>query len=428
MQPRRNHHRSAAHAEAHSEDGSGTLAEIPMRAGIPHGRPSVVTTQPQLLQLVEQLREAGSFAYDSEFIGEMSYIPHLCLIQVATRQLVTLIDPISGDGLDLTPFWELICDERVEKIVHAGEQDIEPVYRHLPDRVVANIFDTQIASGFAAITYPVSLSKLVLEMIGVKLAKGFTFTNWDHRPLSSSQLRYAADDVRYLPVIRDELVRRLEALGHLADARLACAALTDPALYAPDPEGNFMRIRGASGLEPAKLAVLRALAIWRDASARRENIPARTLLRDEVLLAMARSPVRSVEKLANIKGLPRPVESQYGRDLVEVTQGALALPREQMPVARSNDETAVEKFSADALYACIEAHCFTRSIDPALVTSRQEIGELHRRWIAGQETDDLRLMKGWRRHVAGEAALRLLAGEAVGTIRWSAPVPTKKES
>lgn len=390
-----------------------------MREGVPRGRPSVITTQPALLELIDQLRSAGSFAYDSEFIGEMTYVPHLCLIQVASKQQVALIDPIAGEDLDLTPFWELLCDESVEKIVHAGEQDIEPVYRHLTGRVAANIFDTQIAAGFAAITYPVSLSKLVNEVIGVKLAKGFTFTNWDHRPLSSSQLRYAADDVRYLPVIRDELVRRLERLGHLQAAREACSALTDPALYAPDPEGNFMRIRGAGSLDGPKLAILRALAMWRDEAARRENIPARTLLRDEVLLAMARSPVKSVERLSSVKGLPRPVETQYGQDLVDVTVAALALPRDQMPVVKSVEESATEKFRADALYACIEALCFSRSIDPALLTSRHEVGELYRRWSDGQGVDDLRLMQGWRRRVAGEAALQLLKGESVGPIRWS---------
>ena len=109
---------------------------------------------------------------------------------------MALIDPLAG--IDLRPFWELLCDPSVEKIVHAGQQDIEPVVRHL-GRAPANIFDTQIAAGLAGLPYPVSLSKLVNELAGAKLGKGLTFTHWDQRPLSAMQLRYAADDVRYLP-------------------------------------------------------------------------------------------------------------------------------------------------------------------------------------------------------------------------------------
>src|SRR5262249_48948952 len=151
----------------------------------------------------------------SEFIGELTYVPKLCVIQVATTERVELIDPLAD--IDLTPFWELIADETVEKVVHAGLQDIEPVVRIL-NRPAANVFDTQIAAGLAGMTYPLSLSKLVYELVGYKLGKGLTFSHWDQRPLSASQLRYAADDVRYLPAARAELARRLERLHHVAYA------------------------------------------------------------------------------------------------------------------------------------------------------------------------------------------------------------------
>jgi ribonuclease D len=132
--------------------------------------------------------------------------------------------------VDLTPFWELLCDPAVEKIVHAGDQDVEPVVRHL-NRSPANFFDTQIAAGFCALPYPVSLSKLVMELTGAKLGKGLTFTHWDQRPLSPMQLRYAADDVRYLPAVRAELGRRLEKSHHAGWAKEECEALCDASQY-----------------------------------------------------------------------------------------------------------------------------------------------------------------------------------------------------
>ena len=118
-------------------------------------------------------------------------------------QRASLIDPMAP-GMDLTPFWEIVADAAVEKITHAGQQDLEPVIRHL-NRPGQNVFDTQICAGFVGMAYPVSLSKLVKEVVGARLGKGLTFSHWDQRPLSAQQLKYAANDVRYLPAIRAEL-------------------------------------------------------------------------------------------------------------------------------------------------------------------------------------------------------------------------------
>src|SRR6185295_14475604 len=163
-------------------------------------------------------------------------------------------------------FWELLCEPGVEKIVHAGEQDIEPVVRHL-NRAPADFFDTQICAGFCALPYPVSLSKLVGELIGAKLGKGLTFTHWDQRPLSAMQLRYAADDVRYLPALRAEMGKRLAATGHEAWAREEFESLCEPTQYQFDPQTSYMKVRNSTSLTPQGLAILRELTIWRDSLA-----------------------------------------------------------------------------------------------------------------------------------------------------------------
>ncbi len=405
--PYRSHHRAQAHASAHADDEAVANQAIPAHDLIPDNKPDLVTDPAGLAKLVDELKAAGSFAYDSEFIGELSYIPKLCLVQVATAAKVSLIDPI--DGLDLKPFWELIADPSIEKLVHAGQQDIEPIFRHLPGQMPANIFDTQIAAGFAAFPYPVALLKLVGEIAGVKLSKGFTFTDWEHRPLSASQLRYAADDVRYLPLIRKRLGEKLDFLGHADSARAACDDQLDADLYSPDPEGNYHRLRGGSSLDSRHLAVLRALCIWRDKTARRENIPARTVLRDEVVLAMARQPVKTIDKLPSVKGLPRPIETQYGADLVALTLAALDSPKSDWPAERNNDESAREKFQTDSLLAAAQAICYAQSIDPALVFSRADIADLLKKHRENQPQDETRLFQGWRNNVAGEAVEKLLA-------------------
>ena len=249
-------HRARSHENAHAETDDASPDPHP-RAPHPlvtHAPPDLITTGRQLEELIEHLRSAGRFAYDSEFIGELTYFPKLCLIQTATAQRVALIDPLAD--LDLRPFWELIADGSVEKIVHAGQQDIEPVFRHI-GKMARNVFDTQVSAGLAGLPYPLSLSKLVQELAGARLGKGLTFSHWDQRPLSAMQLRYASDDVRYLPRVRAELGARLDALGHDGWAAEECAALCDPVLYKFDPETSYQRVRGATSLQPRNLAVLR---------------------------------------------------------------------------------------------------------------------------------------------------------------------------
>ena len=413
-------HRARSHESAHADDGSGPgegdeHADGSPHPSVPRGKADLVLTDEQLEQLIAHLRSAGTFAYDSEFIGELTYFPKLCLIQAATAGRVSLIDPLAG--VDLRPFWELLADKSVEKVVHAGQQDVEPVWRHI-DKEARNVFDTQIAAGFVGLPYPLSLSKLVGELTGAKLGKGLTFTQWDQRPLSATQLRYAADDVRYLPLARQELGRRLEAAGHAAWAAEECAAMTDPVLYRFDPDASYLRVRGATSLQPRNLAVLRELTIWRDAAARAEDVPPRTFLRDEILIDMSRSPIRSVERLERVRGLPRPVEKEHGRTIVELTARALSMSSPGLPSARDFEPTPKERFRSDALWAAAPVLCTGRNIDPALVASRQDVSDLFRALSDSRDPATLKVMRGWRRQVLGEPLVKLYRGETKVELRW----------
>ena len=412
-------HRARAHESAHAEEGNGEAAAAsgpPSHPLVPAGPAAVVTTDEQLAELIAHLRAAGSFAYDSEFIGEMTYFPRLCLIQAATAERVTLVDPLAG--VELRPFWELIADESVEKVVHAGQQDVEPVWRHI-GREARNVFDTQIAAGFVALPYPLSLSKLVLELTGAKLGKGLTFSHWDQRPLSSMQLRYAADDVRYLPLARRELGARLEASGRASWAADECAAMCDPVLYRFDPDTSYLRVRGATSLHAKNLAVLRELTIWRDAAARAEDVPPRTFLRDEILIDMSRSPIKSPDKLDRVRGLPRPVEKEHGAAIVEATLRALSHPAPKSPFGRDEEPTPTERFRSDALWAAAQAICAGRSVDTAAVTSRQECADFYRSLASGVDVMKHRLMQGWRREALGQPLADFFRGANKLDVSWA---------
>ena len=412
----RSAHRARSHASAHAEPHDTVLGPAIEHPLVPAGAPQVIADTSALASLVDQLRRAGRFAYDSEFIGELTYVPKLCLIQVALPEQITLIDPLAD--LDLRPFWQLVADPQVEKVVHAGQQDLEPVVREL-HKAPANVFDTQIAAGFIALPYPLSLSKLVLEMTGAKLGKGLTFTHWDQRPLSAMQLRYAADDVRYLLLTRDRIGQTLDAAGHTAWALEECANQCEPKHFEFDPDQQFLRIRGAGSLAPRNLAILRELTIWRDAAARMANVPPRAFLRDELLLDLARNPVREVQKLAKIKGLPRPVENQYGGQIVELTQKAMELPQEKLPAPRDTEPSPPEKFRTDSLWIAAQVLCAGQGMDVSVVTSRQEINEFSQH-LAGR-TDVAkphRLLTGWRKQALGNALQELVRGTRQISLNW----------
>jgi ribonuclease D len=318
----------------------------------------------------------------------------------------------------VSPFWELLCDASVTKIVHAGEQDVEPVARLL-GRPAAGIFDTQIAAGLVGLPYPVSLAKLVGELTGAKLAKSLTFSHWDQRPLSAMQLRYAADDVRYLLAIYDELKNRAEALGHLDWALAESEAMCQLSEFGFDPATAYLRVRGATNLPPRSLGVLRDLTIWRDRCARHHDLPARAFLKDEILIDLSRQPVKSTDKLDRVKGLPRPVEHEYGTQIVEVTLAALDAPEASLPRPSEYEPLPSARFRGDAFWAAAQCLATGSSIDPALLTSRQEIGDLHRRLEAGESTDGMRVTTGWRLDALGGPLLALYRGQRTLNATWT---------
>ncbi len=411
----RSMHRARSHESAHADQPLPD-AKIPQHPLIPRNIAELVDTQEGLNALIAELRAAGRFAYDSEFIGELTYRPKLCLIQVSSAQRVSLIDPLAS--LDLASFWELICDPSIEKIVHAGAQDVEPVIRHI-GKEPANLFDTQLAAGFAGLSYPIALARLVQEICGAKLGKGLTFTHWDQRPLSPMQLRYAADDVRYLPAVHDAIAQRLAALNHVEWNHEECAAMCDASQYVFNPDTQYLRVRGASSLSSQGRAILRELTIWRNEVAREEDIPPRSLLKDEILMEMARNPIRTKEKFARVRGLPRPIEIQYGQKIIDSTLHALSLPSAQIPDQPEREPSPSERFHSESLWAAAQAICAGQSIDPALATNRGEIVELDHRLAQKESIDDMRLMKGWRKIAVGQPLLDLLAGKKRFNLHWN---------
>ena len=218
--------------------------------------------------------------------------------------------------------------------------------------------------------------------------------------------------------MRLRLGERLEALGHAAWAAEECANQCDPKLFEFNPEQQFQRVRGAGGLPARNLAVLRELTTWRDAAARHADVPPRAFLKDEVLLDLARNPIKSVEKLGRVKGLPRPVEAEHGGRIIELTGRALSLSDGQLPVPRDTEQSPLEKFRTDALWALAQCLCAGQSIDPAAATNRQEVSEFYQHLTDENSSSPHRLLTGWRRQAIGDPLAQMIRGTARTELSW----------
>lgn len=400
----RSRHREQSHLEAHATDVTEPPTTL-QHSLVPQGEPTLAQTQSDLAQLIDHLRAIGRFGYDTEFIGEQSYYPELCLIQVSTPEQIALIDPLAD--MDLGPFWQLIADKEIETVVHAGLPDLEPVARHL-HLPPLNIFDTQIAAAFAGLPYPMAMGKLVAEVTGAappNPSRSLKFSRWNQRPLSSAQLRYAADDVRYLPLLRHLLHERLHGTGHVEWVHQECKLFSCMDLYEFDAQSQRIRVRGIEKLSRRKKAVLHALVYWRDGAAREQNVPPRSLLRDEILFALASSPVQTLADLDRVSGLPRPVEHRYGQAIVDATAAALAAP--PPPDVPANQHTPridhdEHRQVVDALWNCIAERCAERSIHPAIVTSKRELDGYLRSVVKGHVPAESRLKNGWRHQLLSD--------------------------
>jgi len=323
---------------------------------------------------------------------------------------VGIVDPLANiSEAALREIWMVIADSSVRKVVHAGQQDLEPVVRHLGIGP-RNVFDTQIAAGFVDRPYPLALRSLVEEFGGPRLGKALTFTRWDLRPLTDAHLWYAADDVRYLLLIEDHLRQELARRGRSAWVERECARLEEVDRYRFDAESRVARLAGGRSLSGRSLLVLRELVTLRDEAARTSNLPPRTCLKDEIVMRIARDLPRDVRVLASIRGFPRPFIDRYGPRIIEAVKRAQSAPPDDLPRSVNVEESTEERVRLDGLWALVCARCHGLGIDPALVTSRRELALWYFERRRGRRVEDLALMQDWRFQCVGEALEELLHG------------------
>ena len=290
-----------------------------------------IDTPEGLQQLCGLIQKSPWLALDTEFMRESTYYPRFCLLQVCNGEIAASVDPIILK--DLSPLLEIIYDENIMKVFHAGRQDLE-IFHYLWGRLPTPLFDTQPAAELAGLGNQIGYARLVHTLLDHQLEKGHTRTDWSKRPLHPDQLRYALDDVIYL---RKIYLKLQESLGERQDDEAlqeAFAQLADPATYLIPPEHAWLRIRTRKYLQDDQLAVLQALAGWRESEARRADKPKGWILKNDVLIELSRRQPKKSEHLKHIRGLTPGIIQRRGKHLVKLIEEALELPEAQWPVEK----------------------------------------------------------------------------------------------
>ncbi len=362
-----------------------------------------------LLALADRIQGNPWLAMDTEFIRTQTFFPKLCLVQVATNDVLACIDPLAI--ADLTPLVPVLCDPQTVKVLHAAEQDIEAIVHQL-GLAPTPVFDTQLAAAVLGHGDQPGYARLVQHFTGVVLDKSQTRTDWSQRPLLPEQVAYAADDVRYLGEIYRILAAQLCSRGRLDWLRNDFHTLSQLTHYQPNPETAWRRISGLNGFRPQQLAVVHALAAWRERTAIALNLPRKRVMSDEVLIVLARHPPRSIQQLNRQSGLGESTRSCHGEQILAVVDQALQSPATSWPASKPYSPPAADtEILTDAAMAILRLCAKTHDLTPRMLASRRQIERL----IQGER--NIALLNGWRYHVAGRTLERFLRGELTLSIQ-----------
>jgi ribonuclease D len=364
-----------------------------------------ITTTAELAALCERLGREEFITVDTEFMREKTYYPELCLVQLAGGGDVAVVDA-QARGIDLAPLGVLLAKPDVVKVFHACRQDVE-IFLLRFGAVPANLFDTQVAAMVAGFGDQVGYDALVSALTGGHIDKAHRFSDWSARPLTKAQVDYAAADVTHLRPVYEKLTARLRVEGRLEWVAEEMAALADPDTYRVDPERAWERLKLRTN-NRRQLAIIQAIATWREREAQRVNIPRQRLVRDEQVPEIAALAPDGAEALSKARGITMGfAQGKSGQSLLAAIAAAKALPDDQLPRSeRQRDTPRASPALVALLKVLLNAVAEQNNVAPRLVASSEDVEAM-----ALDETANNPALQGWRREMFGEDALRLIRGE-----------------
>jgi ribonuclease D len=393
---------------ANSDDSPGDAARRPSKGS---RRPEdLVNGQTEFDELCARARAVGLVAFDTEFVSEHTYRPQLCLLQLAIGDECIAVDTLKG--IDLTGWWELVADDETTVVAHGSQAEIRfclDAIGEPPRRFV----DVQLAEGLLSRSYPLSYTNLIARVLGQQTHGKQTRTDWSRRPLSDKQLEYALEDVVHLQPVWAKQRRRLEKLGRLAWAEAEFERLIAD-VAADRVREPWTRLPGASKLSRRDLAVLRELAECREMEARERDRLPRRILRDDLLIDIARRHPRTVGELLETRDMNRGNYRKLADDLLAAVERGLSLPEHELPSRpgygrrEKNDD---EHVLGQLLGIALSNRCAELGLSMSLVGTASDLRELVRWHVFEKDAGERpSLMEGWREEVCGDLMIDVLDG------------------
>ncbi|MBI5262834.1 MAG: ribonuclease D [Bradyrhizobium sp.] len=364
----------------------------------------LIATSSELAAACARLARHPVITVDTEFLRETTYYPLLCVVQMASAEEAVVVDALA-QNIDLKPFFELMGNEKVLKVFHAARQDIEIVW-HQANIIPHPVFDTQVAAMVLGYGDSIAYDQLVERVTGHRPDKTHRFTDWSRRPLSKEQMHYAVSDVTHLRDVFAALDADLMKRRRSDWVSVEMEILTSPKTYDFHPERAWERLK-TRVRKPKELAVLMEIAAWREQEAQSRDVPRSRVLKDEAVGDIATHAPTTIERLANLRSLPRGFErSKWGVDIVAAVQRGLArdpstLPKLEKPRNNANGGAIVELLKV-LLRMTSERHAVASKVIATVDDLEQ---------IAADDDADVAALRGWRRELFGEAALRLKRGQ-----------------
>jgi len=356
---------------------------------------------------------------DTEFLRETTYYPLLCVAQMASPDEAVVIDALAP-GIDLSPFFELMANANVMKVFHAARQDIEIVW-HAAKLIPHPIFDTQVAAMVLGYGESISYDQLVARITGDTLDKSHRFTDWTRRPLSDAQLAYAISDVTHLRDVYLRLVDDLEKRGRVDWVRDEMRVLTSPDTYRMDPESAWQRLK-TRVRKPRELAVLIEVAAWREREAQARDVPRSRVLKDDVIADIAVQAPASIERLRNLRSLPKGFErSRWGDAIIAAVERGLARDPKSLPLPARAQSTQNGAAVVELLKVLLRMTSERHHVAAKVIATVDDLEQ-----IAADDRADVPALAGWRLELFGEKALALKHGKLALAIERGKVTPVER--
>lgn len=363
-----------------------------------------IDTQAGLEQLAADLEGSEVLAVDTEFLREKTYYPKLCLIQLNNEEIQAIVDPLAVRSLE--PLAAIMAGPACVKIFHSGSQDIDILYHEL-GVMPTPLFDTQMAAALMGFPLQVGYGPLVQALCNVRLAKADSYTDWSRRPLTTNQLKYALDDVVYLPKMYRHMERALAKQGRSSWLDADFARLADPAKYDNDPMDMWRKVKRVASLSHGQMAVAQELAAWREREAMERNIPRKWVIPDEALIEIARKSPKSIDRLMEVRGLNTKLTTKTARKVLEaVKRGREKDPKDYPCLPKRPSGSPEVDGAVDLLASVVEVRAKENGVAVPVLASRDDLARL----VHGHR-DDCELMQGWRYEMVGRELEAIMEGK-----------------